>query len=266
MTMQAQDISNYLRSLDGGWVDWNDSVDTFKAGDPATEVRGIAVGWMSYTWALERAVELGCNLFITHEPTYYSHRDNDETVFQYDKVRAKREFIASNGLVILRCHDLWDKYPGLGIPDSWAAFLGFNNPLVTDGYFRVFDVTGETARSLARRVARKTAALGQESVRLLGPADTPVHRLALGTGAITPFRRMMDSYGCDVAICTEDGFTYWRDGALAIDLGIPAIIVDHAVSEIYGVQKLAEHLAEKFPNIPVHSIAQTCMFQTVHGI
>lgn len=112
--MQAQEIRDYLHSLDSGWVNWNDTVDTFKAGDPTMDVRGIAVGWTSYTWALERAVELGCNLFITHEPTYYNHRDNDETVFEYEGVRAKRDFIAAHRLTILRCHDVWDQYPGRG--------------------------------------------------------------------------------------------------------------------------------------------------------
>ena len=75
--LTAGDVHNYLKSLDGGWVDWNKSVDTFKSGTPEAVVKGIAVGWMSYTGALKKALELGCNLFVTHEPTYYNHRDND---------------------------------------------------------------------------------------------------------------------------------------------------------------------------------------------
>jgi hypothetical protein len=47
--MKHGDVYLYLRSLDGGWVDWNDTVDRFIAGDPDGEVAGIAVGWMSYT-------------------------------------------------------------------------------------------------------------------------------------------------------------------------------------------------------------------------
>ncbi|HZQ05830.1 MAG TPA: Nif3-like dinuclear metal center hexameric protein [Anaerolineae bacterium] len=261
--MRAQELLDYFRSLDGGWVYREHTVDTFKAGDPATEVRGIAVGWMSYTWALRRAVELGCNVFVTHEPTYYSHRDNDESVWNYAGARSKRDFIEANQLVILRCHDLWDQFPHLGIPDAWAEFLGFSHPRVSEGYYRVFDGNGETAHSLAQRVASRTAALGQASVQLLGPANKPIHRVALGTGALTPFRHFLDAYQCDLAICTDDGFTYWRDGALAIDLEIPVIVVNHAVSEIYGIQKLADHLAEKFSTIPVHHIPQTCMYQLV---
>jgi hypothetical protein len=65
--VRASDVRDYLSSLNGGWVNTERTVDTFKAGDPNAVVKGIAVGWMSYTWALREALRLGCNLFITHE-------------------------------------------------------------------------------------------------------------------------------------------------------------------------------------------------------
>ena len=69
--MKARDVREYLKTMDGGWLNWENTVDTFKSGDPTTEVRGIAVGWMGYTWTLQRALELDCNMFITHasQPT-----------------------------------------------------------------------------------------------------------------------------------------------------------------------------------------------------
>ena len=36
-------------------------------------------------------------------------------------------------------------------------------------------------------------------------------------------------------------------------------------SEIPGIKRLAEHLAKRFPHIPVHLIPQSCMFQLVGG-
>ena len=99
----------------------------------------------------------------------------------------------------------------------------------------------------------------------MGPQAQAVSRLALGTGALTPLAHFLDTYEADVAICTDDGFTYWRDGALAIDLRIPVIVVNHAVSELHGVERLARYLAERFPEVPVHHIPQTCMFELVHA-
>jgi hypothetical protein len=72
--LTAGDVHNYLRSFGADWVDSKRTVDTFKAGSPDMPVKGIAVGWMSYFNSLRRAVELDCNLFVTHEPTYYDHR------------------------------------------------------------------------------------------------------------------------------------------------------------------------------------------------
>src|SRR5216683_2977586 len=55
-------------------VPWTQpTVDTFKAGDPDTQVKGIAVTMMATLDVLERAAAAGQNLIITHEPTFYNH-------------------------------------------------------------------------------------------------------------------------------------------------------------------------------------------------
>ncbi|MEO2004628.1 MAG: Nif3-like dinuclear metal center hexameric protein [Candidatus Poribacteria bacterium] len=261
--MTANDVREHLKTLDGGWVDWDNTVDTIKIGDPNVELTGIAVGWMSYTESLRRAHDLGCNLFVCHEPTFYNHLDKDQKIFGHPGVQAKKDMLDEMGMVVMRCHDLWDQLLDIGIPDSWGQFLGLGEAIDGSGYYRAYDVTGETALSLARKVAGQTKRLGQDVVHLLGDGAAPVTRAVIGTGAITPYQHFIEEYGADVAICSDDGFTYWRDGAMAIDLGVPAIVVNHAVSEIYGLQLLAEHLDGALPDVPVHFIEQKCMFQAV---
>lgn len=262
--MKAREIRNHLLSLDRGWVDRDTTLDTFKAGDPDTEVTGIAVGWMSYTWAIRKALEHGCNLFVTHEPTFFSHKDDDESVFRYAEAQGKRELIERSGIVVLRCHDLWDKLPEIGVADCWARQLGLSRPIAGDGYYRLFDVTGQTSLSVAQQIARSVKSLGQESVQLLGPSDKPVSRLAIGTGAATPLTHLIDRYGADIIVCSDDGFTYWRDGALSIDMGVPVVVVNHAVSELAGILSMAEHLRSAFPAVTVHHIEQSCMYSLVY--
>ena len=263
--MKAHELQSHLRSLNGGWMNLEETVDTFKAGSPDTDIKGIAVGWMSYTWALLKAIELGCNIFITHEPTYYDHYDNNTAVFDLPGVRAKQRFIEEKQLVIIRCHDLWDQMPQIGIADAWGELLGLGEQIAGDGYFRVYDVTGKTATDLAQQVAARTLLFGQDAVELVGPPDKPVTRAFIGTGAITPFFKSIVAYQADLAICTNDGFTHWRDGAYAIDMGLPVIVVDHAVSEQIGILNLARHLQAQFPNVPVHHIPQPCMYKLVRG-
>ena len=228
--LTAGDVHGYLRSLGTDWVDSTHTVDTFKAGSPDMSVKGIAVGWMSYFDSLRRAFELGCNLFITHEPTYYDHRDKDQSVFEFETARRKKEFIEEHNLSVIRCHDVWDQYLKLGIPDSWGSFLGFRNCVLTRNFYRVYELPATKAIQLARHVAGKIVKLGQEGVQLVGPADKTVSRVAIGTGAITPFRLMIKELRPDIIIATDDGISYWRDAALAIDMDFPMIVVNHPCS------------------------------------
>ncbi|MCC6803585.1 MAG: Nif3-like dinuclear metal center hexameric protein [Anaerolineae bacterium] len=261
--MKASEVQAYLQSLRGDWSYPADTVDTFKAGNPDDEVRGIAVGWMSYTWALREALRFGCNMFITHEPTYYNHRDNDETIFRFEGAREKRAFIEANGLIIVRCHDLWDQILGIGIPDSWGQLLGFEYPVDSTRHLRVYEIETANAAALARHVAQRTAPFGQPGVHLIGSPDASVKRVSIGTGAITPFLTCVEKFNVDCAICTDDGIANWRDGGFAIDMGIPLIVVHHHVSEEVGIISLANHLKRTFSEIPVFHIPQQCMYQLI---
>ncbi len=261
--MNAADLQAYLQSLAGDWKYPEDTVDTFKIGTPETPVRGIAVGWMSYMWALEEAQRLGCNVFVTHEPTFYNHRDRERMEGNLPFARAKRAWLEACGMVVLRCHDLWDQAPGIGIPDSWGNALGFADPLDGDEHVRVYDGGGRTALQIAQQVAAAVRPFGQEAVQLIGPEDRLVRRVCTGTGAITPFFRYIMAFSADMGICTDDGLAYWKHGAYAVDAGIPLLVVHHHVSEEAGVRSLAAHLRQAFPQIPVHYVPQRCMYRLV---
>ncbi len=263
--LTAGEVHRYLKSLDGGWVKWESTVDTFKSGSPEAKVKGIAVAWMSYTFALEKALALGCNLFITHEPTYFNHRDNDPEIFRFPAVKAKREFIEKSGLVIVRCHDVWDQYPKIGVPTGWGKLLELGEPIDGAGYYYVYNGNGKKAGDLARQIAARTAGMGQPGVLFIGPEEKRVNRIVLGTGAITPMFHFIEKLAADMAICTDDDFTCWRDGAYAIDAGFPVAVVNHPVSEEYSMKLLAEHLSQKYPQVPVHHIPERCMYKLVTG-
>ena len=92
-----------------------------------------------------------------------------------------------------------------------------------------------------------------------------MNRIVLGTGAITPMFHFIEKLAADMAICTDDGFVYWRDGAYAIDAGFPVAVVNHPVSEEPAMMLLAEHLRKEFPQVPVHHIPERCMYKLVTG-
>jgi len=70
----AQDVVDRIKANVG--VDWrDDSVDTFKAGDPSTVVTGVVTTSMATLDVLQKAVQAGANLIITASPTFYSRAD-----------------------------------------------------------------------------------------------------------------------------------------------------------------------------------------------
>ncbi len=261
--MKVIELQTYLRSLGTGWVHPENSVDTIKSGDPQADIHGIAVAWMPFTHTIKQALDLECNVLVTHEPLYYRHQESDLTIFELPAAKQKRVLLEKQNLAVIRCHDLWDQFPKFGIPDSWGSLLAFGEPIESDGFFRVYNVSGRTALDVARQVAARTQEYGQEAVHLVGPPDYSVSRLAIGTGAITPYMTMLQQCKADIALCVDDGIFYCFDGAIAIDMNLPLIVVNHAVSEEVGVENLARYLVATFPSIPVHHIPQRCMYRMV---
>ena len=99
-----------------------------------------------------------------------------------------------------------------------------------------------------------------------GPDDKLDNRVALRGGAIAPMLYFIEKMQADMAICTDDGFTFWRGGAYAIDASAPLPLVNHPVSEENGLKLLAGLLSENFSKVPVHHIPQPCMYKLVAGV
>jgi putative NIF3 family GTP cyclohydrolase 1 type 2 len=270
-SLRARDVDTHMRRI-GTWVDWAATVDTFKAGDPEAPVRGIAVAWQS-TWpALRAAHEAGCSLFVTHEPTYYVHRDDDPGPYADGHLEAKRAWLAETGLVVYRCHDVWDVMPEWGVRDTWARGLGLQGPPLAEDprrYYGLYAVSrsGGTLGDLARDLAGRLAELGQREVLLLGDPGRPVRHLAIGTGAACRVPAMAALRGPggaspDALLVTDDGMRFWADGSWAVDRGLPLLVVNHATAEEWGMRSLAAYLREQFPGVPVDHLPQGCLYRS----
>ncbi len=245
----------------GTWVDFSRTCDTFKSGDPSTPIRAIAVSWMSTTRALRRAADMSCNVFVAHEPTFYSHID-DDAAFEDDAcTREKRALLAETHLVVYRCHDVWDRFPGDGILDRWAACLGLAGPpAASETFMRVYEIDPVPAAGFARRVAGRTRPFGQEAVQLTGDPGRLVRRVGIGTGAIA-CPRTCHALGADLGIVTE--LAWWRDARWAQDAGLSLLVVDHTVSEEPGMIGLAEYLRRVFPDVRVEYVPTHCPWKLI---
>ena len=258
----ARDLDRHMRSV-GTWVAWDDGTcDGFKYGDPENVVEGIAVAWQSTLSALREARARGCNLFVTHEPTFYAHMDDDEELLNSEPAFTKKAFLDDAGIVVYRCHDVWDIIEGEGVIDRWVAHLDLGPVVAGDRYQRVIEVPTVTAWELASQVGQRVKTLSEQALAFVGERGTMVHRLGVGTGAITNVRKMVE-LGADAVLVTDDGVLLWREGAWLADRGIPAMVVNHTTAEIPGLLGLAEHLRRTFEGVPVHFVGRRCGYEVL---
>jgi putative NIF3 family GTP cyclohydrolase 1 type 2 len=263
--MNTNDIREYLLAR-APWVDPSRTVDTVKAGDPAREVHTVGVGWISSIENLHRAHELGCDLFITHEPTFWEHQAPEQRLRAVEPGLTKQRFLDETGMVVLRVHDIWDNWPQAGIRDSWAAGLGLTEFLAEDEtrWHAVYAIKETTLREFARYVAGRVQVLGEDSVQVIGDPKKLVSRPALGVGCGGPDTDMV-ALGADVLIVCYDGASYWQTRQRFSELGVGVITVEHGTSEMWGLENLARYLGETFEELEVHYLDLHARPWTVRG-
>jgi len=251
-TMNTNDIRNHFLSH-SPWVNPEETVDTVKAGDATKPVSSVAVGWVSSIGSLRAAAELGCDLFITHEPTFWDHYDRvDDPLRKIEPCLAKQRLLDESGMVVLRCHDAWDRWPGLGIRDSWAKWLGLDQLIGEDKdrWMGLYRIDPQPLGQFALHMAQRVALLGEDSVRVTGDADKAISHVALGVGCAVPDQPMIDM-GADAMVVCYDGASYWQTRQRFDELGLGVIAVEHGTSELPGLMSLARYVQQTF-SLKVH--------------
>jgi len=253
-------ILTHFRSLTHS-VKPDDSVDRIIIGDPEKDVSRVGVTWMSTFAKVREAVARGCELLITHEPTFWIHANELATLegWPHDSIKRqaadrKCRFIEENGLVILRIHDAWDAMPDIGIPWAWARHLGLHGkPVATTehAFQQRYDIAPLTLDEFACRVASKTAALGEPAVQVVGPPDKVVSKVGIGTGCYCDLEKFQQM-GCDVSIICDDSNWYWQWVQLAADNDHSIIRVNHGTSEEPGMITLTKYINDTLPVMAEH--------------
>jgi putative NIF3 family GTP cyclohydrolase 1 type 2 len=251
----AQEIVDRIKKNVG--VDWKaETVDAFKAGDPATAVTGIVTTALASLDVLERALKAGANLVITCEPTFYARADSPtppagrggappapDAVFT-----AKHDFIKRNGLVVFRFSEHWRLRRPDPLAQGLAAALGWPT-LAADDPARV-TIPGMSLEALATRVKKTLNIRG--GLRVIGDRQARVSTVALLPGS-TPIQASLKALpAADVIVAGEvrewESVEYARDVVTAgIRKGM--ILTGRIVSEDPGMNACAAWLTTIVPEV-----------------
>ena len=248
--MKAYEIMNSLFALADD-VDFSNTCDTCKAGDPNVEVSKVAVTMFPTPQTVKDAKAWGAQLLIVHEPAYYNHMDE----YSQDKLEVeKRELIEKSGLTVIRFHD----HPHYTTPDMIAA--GELRELALEGkvaYTDTFDLVRiqldapMTPVALAKRIEDR---LGIRHVRICGARDAECTKVSAMFGAPAGVLEELQNDACEILLVGET--CEWAIGEYARDaaqLGYKKalLILGHVGSERAGMVYTADVLKQMHPELEV---------------
>ncbi len=232
-----------------------DTVDTIKAGDAATVVTGIATTFIPTMAVLRKAVANGDNLIITHEPSFYNHRD-DPSMFVGDPVyNEKITYIREHHLVLFRLHDGWHLRKPDGIAEGWVRMAGWET-LRKPGEQFFFTLPPTTLEALAQQLQRT---FGARIVRVVGDPKMRLTNVAYAPGASGEAKQVHALERDDVEVLVAGESSEWETVEYVRDAMLQGrhkalILLGHDTSEEIGMETCAVWLRTLFSGLKVEFV------------
>ena len=243
--------------------------DDYKCGDPDVECTGVVTALTPNICVIRKAIELGANLIVVHEPTFYTSDDgpgwNEE--FSNEVYEEKRKLLDEHGIVVFRDHDHMHAHNPDSIFTGVLKYLGWEDIAKTDtdtGLFAHYlvEVPETSVKQLADYIIEK---IGLNGARIVGDPQSRVSRIAF-VGHLFPneYKKKDGSKGeysvkvietlekyADVIIPGEvidwTVFSYIRD-ASELGKNKAAINIGHFNWEELGMKYMKDWLSELVEN------------------
>jgi putative NIF3 family GTP cyclohydrolase 1 type 2 len=257
--MNVREVTEIVLALNGGRK-FDKTCDQLIEGKWEYQVKGIVTTFMATVDVINRTIKMGCNLIITHEPTYFTGRDHIDWVKDDPIYQRKKALIDNNRISIWRYHDHMHSgitdliYTGLLKDLGWTDYLDTEFPLP-----HCYTIPATTVAELVGFLKKS---LGMKVIQVVGDLETKCSRVgilvgggSLGLGQEEMPAKLMHDQQLDVMICGE--ITEWtlsayiRDAA-ALGFNKAMIVVGHERSEEPGMKELAKLLQPLLIEIPVH--------------
>jgi putative NIF3 family GTP cyclohydrolase 1 type 2 len=257
--MNVREVVDVILLVNGGRK-LEKTCDQLIEGHWEHQVTGVVTTFMATVDVIYQTIEMGCNLIITHEPTYFTGSDRTNWLKSDSVYQRKKALIDANQISIWRYHDHMHIgntdliYSGLLEELGWTNYLDKKLPKPHCYSIPATNVTG-----LVDFLKKK---LGMKVIRIVGGPEMRCSRVgilvgggSLGLGQEEMPAKLMNDQQLDVMICGE--ITEWtlsayvRDAA-ALGYNKAMIIVGHERSEEPGMKELANRIQPLLGEIPAH--------------
>jgi putative NIF3 family GTP cyclohydrolase 1 type 2 len=228
------------------------TVDVIKEGDPETQVTGIATCMFATMDVLKKAVDIGCNLIIVHEPIYYNHEDNTKNLQADPVFKEKKQFITDHKLVIWRFHDYIHSIQPDAILSGMVRKLKWKE-YVVNNHFDQFDLPETTLKGLLENLK---LTFPKTTFSVIGnPEMKLIHvRLAPGAPGTSYHLKLLADKNVDVVIGGEspqwETYEYIRDAVIQ-GKNKAVIFIGHIPSEESGMDFCADWLKQFITSVPI---------------
>ena len=259
--MNVREVTEVVLNLNGGRK-FDKTCDQLIEGNWESRVTGIVTTFMATVDVIRRTADMGCNLIITHEPTYFTGMDRIDWVKNDPVYIQKKAMTDEKQISIWRYHDHMHSgnadliYAGLLETLGWHKYLNTKLP-----HPHCYSIPPSTVSELVK-FFKKT--LGMKVIQIVGNPKMKCSRVgilvgggSLGLGQEEMPAKLMHDEQLDVIVCGE--ITEWtlsayvRDAA-ALGFNKALIIVGHERSEEPGMKELPKRLQPLLKEIPVHFV------------
>ena len=215
-------------------------------GDPETKVTGVLVSLDFTEDVLAEAVELGCNVVVTHHPLIFRPLQSVRMDQVAGRLLART---LTNGVAVVSCHTNLDKVAG-GVNDVLATKIGLANcrVLAADsdapagvGFGRIGELSAST--SFTEFVENLLRVLEVDTVRIAGVIPEKINKIAVCGGSGSELAETAMMAGAQIFITGEvkHSTARWAEAA-----GFCVIDAGHYATENLVVPYLVRAIAEGF--------------------
>lgn len=221
-------------------------------GDEGASISSILTCLTLTPDVAREAIHSGTGLVVTHHPIFF--RPVQKLTTGDSQGRMVLDLVRA-GIAVYSPHTSWDN-AALGINQQWADLLELTevsplrpcvtNPALGGGRW------GKLRRpaALSELIQRIHNLSGQNVLSWTGNPETRIDTMGIACGSAGEFLRDAHTCGCQLFITGETRFHTQLE---ARELGVNLVLLGHFPSERRGLERLAELLAGRFPDVAVQA-------------